>query len=89
MTTPTSGVSSGDSWSDIPRRGWWPRPPGGLEAIRQAKPELPATKFIVITIHLEAPYREAATRSGADAFVPKKAVGTDLVPTIERLVSGS
>jgi DNA-binding NarL/FixJ family response regulator len=60
---------------------------GGLDAIRRAKLELPGTKFIVITIHLETPYREAAVRSGADAFVPKKAVGTELVPTIERLLA--
>jgi DNA-binding NarL/FixJ family response regulator len=60
---------------------------GGLEAIRRAKAERPETKFIVVTVHAEEAYRRAAADSGADAFVLKKTLATELVPAIRRVTS--
>lgn len=60
----------------------------GLEAIRRTKAELPKTKVIVMTVHGEEAYRRAAVESGADAFIQKKSLRTELVPTIRRLLSG-
>jgi two-component system nitrate/nitrite response regulator NarL len=59
----------------------------GLEAIRRTKAELPSTKIIVLTIHGEEAYRRAALELGADAFVLKKAMAKELLPTLRRLVS--
>lgn len=59
----------------------------GLEAIRRTKTELPQTKIIVMTVHGEEAYRRAAAESGADAFIQKKSLRTELVPTIRRLLS--
>jgi DNA-binding NarL/FixJ family response regulator len=56
----------------------------GLEAMRVIKAEQPETKVIIITVHTEDAYRRAAEDSGADAFLLKKTLMTDLSPTIRR-----
>jgi len=40
-----------------------------------------------VTIHDEEPYRTVAMAGGADGFILKKALGTELLPTIRRLTS--
>jgi DNA-binding NarL/FixJ family response regulator len=57
----------------------------GLEALRQIKAERPETKVIIVTVHTEDAYRQAAEDSGADAFLLKKTLGPALLPTIQRL----
>lgn len=54
----------------------------GLEATRRIKAERPETKVIVLTVHQEEIYRTTAGECGADAFLTKKNVGTQLLPTI-------
>ena len=54
----------------------------GLEATRRIKAEQPETKVIILTIYNEEAYRKAAAESGADAFIPKKALMANLFPTI-------
>ncbi len=61
---------------------------GGLEAIRRTKADRPDAKVIVVTVHGESAYRRAAAAVGADAVVLKKSLGTDLLPTIRRIVAG-
>ena len=60
---------------------------GGLEAVRRTKAELPGTKVIMVTIHGEEAYRKAAEDSGADAFVLRKTLSTELVPAIRRVMA--
>src|SRR5215510_9765675 len=57
----------------------------GLEVLRWIKVEYPETKVIIVTVHDEDAYRQAAEASGADAFLLKKTLGTVLLPTIRRL----
>jgi len=57
----------------------------GLEALRRIKAERPATTVIIVTVHAEDAYRQAAADSGADAFLLKKTLATVLLPTIQRL----
>ena len=57
----------------------------GLEALRWIKAERPEIKVIIVTVHDEDAYRQAAAASGADAFLLKKTLGTVLVPTIQGL----
>jgi DNA-binding NarL/FixJ family response regulator len=54
----------------------------GLEATQQIKAERSMTKVIIMTVHTESAYREAAEASGADAFLLKKTLMTALLPTI-------
>ena len=51
-----------------------------LGKLRERNPEL---KVIVISIHDEDNVRRAATAAGADAFVLKNAIVTDLIPAVE------
>ena len=55
---------------------------GWLQALRSRCPGL---KVIVLSVHDEANIRRAALEAGADAFVLKRAIVTDLLPTIDRL----
>jgi DNA-binding NarL/FixJ family response regulator len=55
-----------------------------LRALRQRCPEL---KVIVLSVHDEQSVRLAAITAGADAFVLKRAIVTDLLPAVE-LVRG-
>jgi DNA-binding NarL/FixJ family response regulator len=57
----------------------------GLEVLRWSKAERPECKVIIVTVHDEDAYRQAAEASGADAFLLKKTLGTVLLPTIQRL----
>jgi DNA-binding NarL/FixJ family response regulator len=57
----------------------------GLEVLQWMKVEHPETKVIIVTVHTEDAYRQATEASGADAFLLKKALVTDLLPTIRRL----
>jgi DNA-binding NarL/FixJ family response regulator len=51
----------------------------GLEASRRIKSELPEVKIVIMTAHEEAGYRRAAHEIGAFAFLPKKALMTELL----------
>jgi two-component system secretion response regulator SsrB len=53
---------------------------GWLRAVRQRCPDL---KVIVLSVHDEESVRRAAMEAGADAFVLKRAIVTDLLPAIE------
>ena len=59
----------------------------GLEALRWIKAERPEIKVIIVTVHAEDAYRQAAEANGADVFLLKKTLGTVLVPTIQCLRS--
>jgi two-component system response regulator NreC len=54
----------------------------GLEATRRIKIQRPEMKVIVLTVHQEEAYRKTACEYGADAFLTKKTVGVQLLPTI-------
>lgn len=52
---------------------------GWLHAVRERCPDL---KVIVLSVHDEETVRQAAMKAGADAFVLKRAIATDLLPAI-------
>jgi DNA-binding NarL/FixJ family response regulator len=66
------------------------RMPGtnGIDATRQLKNEMPELKVIIVSVFDLQEYREAATASGASGYVVKKSLIEELVPTIQRVVSG-
>ncbi|MBK9062918.1 MAG: response regulator transcription factor [Acidobacteria bacterium] len=55
---------------------------GWLQALRDRCPGL---KVIVLSVHDEPNVRRAALGAGADAFVLKRAIVTDLLPAVDRL----
>lgn len=56
-----------------------------LETIALLRLHLPQLRIIALTLFDLASYREAALNAGADAFVPKDALYSDLVPCILRV----
>ena len=59
----------------------------GFEATRRIKSHSPATKVIILTVHPERHYERAALENGADAFIAKKRLGSELLPTIHEVLS--
>ena len=58
---------------------------GWLSAIRQ---RCPGIKVIVLSVHDEASVRRAAMEAGADAFVLKRSIVTDLLPAVDLVRGG-
>jgi DNA-binding NarL/FixJ family response regulator len=58
---------------------------GWLREVRQLCPEL---KVIVISVYDEETVRRAAMEAGADAFVLKRSIATDLLPAVARVRGG-
>jgi len=55
---------------------------GWLKALRSRCPGL---KVIVLSVHDEPNIRRAALEAGADAFILKRAIVTDLLPAVDRI----
>jgi DNA-binding NarL/FixJ family response regulator len=60
----------------------------GLTAAHEIRRISPATKIVFLTIH-DAPANVKRTRLCAHGFVPKAAAGTELIPTLNRIVGVS
>lgn len=48
----------------------------------------PAVKVVVISVHDESMAHEVAMAAGADGYVLKRDIATDLLPTIDSLLAG-
>ena len=59
----------------------------GIEATRQIKAALPSTQVVMLTIHEDDAHRADATTAGASAYVPKRAMQTQLMPTLAALLA--
>jgi DNA-binding NarL/FixJ family response regulator len=57
----------------------------GLEAIPRLRACLPEVGIIALTLMETSGYREAALAAGADEFVAKARMDTDLLPAIHRV----
>jgi DNA-binding NarL/FixJ family response regulator len=55
----------------------------GLGWLRMLRTTCPDVKVIVISVHDEECIRRAAMEAGADAFVLKRAIATDLLDAVE------
>jgi DNA-binding NarL/FixJ family response regulator len=60
----------------------------GLEATRRIKKKSPSTKVLVLTQHDNKEYILSAIKAGAIAYVPKRALGSDLVTAIRAVNKG-
>lgn len=58
----------------------------GIESTRRIKKELPMTQVIILTIHDNPEYSADAAAAGARAFIPKRKMGKDLIPTLSDLL---
>ena len=58
----------------------------GLEVIPRLKAILPGVCIVALTLLDTSSYRSAALSAGADAFIAKTAMSTDLLPVIQQLI---
>ena len=61
----------------------------GLEATRRIKKKSPKTKIIVLTQHDDKEYILAAIKAGVAGYVPKKALGSDLLSAVRAVSNGN
>lgn len=60
----------------------------GIEATRHIKAAVPTAQIVMLTIHEDEAYRADATTAGASAYVAKRTMQTELLPTLAALLSG-
>ena len=61
----------------------------GLGLIRRIRSLFPQLKLIALSIHEEKNAELAAIEAGASAFVLKRSIATDLLPTVDAVLAGS
>ena len=62
---------------------------GDLDWLRALRVRCLGMKVVVLSVHDEESVRQAALDAGADAFVLKRSIATDLLPAIARLRTAS
>jgi DNA-binding NarL/FixJ family response regulator len=60
----------------------------GFEATRRIKAMRPDTKVLILTVHTDEGYAARARDSGADHYLPKQHVITQLIPAIREMLGG-
>jgi DNA-binding NarL/FixJ family response regulator len=60
----------------------------GLGWLRDLRRRCPEVKVIVLSVHDEQCVRRAAMEAGADSFVLKRAISTDLLDAVEQVRGG-
>ncbi len=58
----------------------------GIDATSRVKSILPDTKVVILTVHENGMYKEAAMKAGATAFITKRRLYDDLVPVLSDIV---
>jgi two-component system secretion response regulator SsrB len=61
---------------------------GGLDWLKALRQRCPAVKVIVLSVHDEPSVRRAVVDAGADAFVLKRAIATDLLNVVDAVRQG-
>jgi two-component system secretion response regulator SsrB len=60
----------------------------GLQWLPRLRSRCPEVKLIVLSVHDENSVRRAALEAGANGFVLKRAVATELLPMVDALLAG-
>lgn len=60
----------------------------GLELIREIRETLPDVKIIIVTMHSDTPYVDAALHAGASGYVLKSFVASEIVTAIDDVYQG-
>ena len=60
----------------------------GIEILRQLRPRLPRTRFVMLSMHAEVPYVLDALQHGASAYVLKQSSAEELVRAVRAARAG-
>jgi two-component system, NarL family, response regulator NreC len=58
----------------------------GIRAAQLIIESVPEAKVVILTMHEEEQYQKDAFASGVSAYVPKRLMQSDLLPTLSRLI---
>ncbi|HEY7252395.1 MAG TPA: response regulator transcription factor [Methylomirabilota bacterium] len=61
----------------------------GVDLARRVRAELPQTRTILMSSHVDDAYRLMASDSGADVFINKHVITSSLLPAVRDLISRS
>ena len=59
-----------------------------LELIRRFRDRFPAMKMIIVSVHDQSSVSRSVLEAGADGFVVKRAIATDLLPAADAVLAG-
>jgi DNA-binding NarL/FixJ family response regulator len=59
----------------------------GIQATRMIKAASPETEVVMLTIHEDTKYQADASEAGANAYVTKRKMHSELIPVMRRLLS--
>ena len=59
----------------------------GIEVTKHIKATTPTTQVVILTIHEEKAFRDDAAAAGANAYVPKRMAGKELVPALAAVLA--
>ena len=59
----------------------------GIDATRRIKAEMPDLKVVMLTIHENPEYLDDAKDAGANGYVLKRKMASDLIPIISRMIA--
>jgi two-component system response regulator NreC len=60
----------------------------GIEAARRIKEAAPKAQVVILSIYEDSAYQADAATAGVSAYIPKREMGTSLIPMITKLLSG-
>jgi two-component system secretion response regulator SsrB len=61
----------------------------GLDMVRQLRGRFPTMKLIIVSVHDQSNVCRSVLEAGADAFVLKRAIATDLLAAADAVLAGS
>lgn len=61
----------------------------GLDWLQRLRRVSPGLKVILISVHDEPSVRAEALAAGADGFLPKRLIATDLLPMVDAVLAGA
>ena len=60
----------------------------GIEAASRIKGLFPDVQILMLSMYEDSAYQSGAALAGAAAYIPKRRMGTELIPAITKLLSG-
>ncbi|MBN2162039.1 MAG: response regulator transcription factor [Pontiellaceae bacterium] len=60
----------------------------GIECIRELKPQMPKTNFVILTVYNESDYIFDALSAGAVGYLLKRSIVDELIPALEEVARG-
>lgn len=61
----------------------------GLRWLRRLRDQCPAVRILVLSVHDESSVCQAVMEAGADGFILKRALASELLPAVDAVLGGS